>query len=64
MVYAITHTILPMSALTADIKADADNLQELVGQSRRAIIRVDALIATLHSRYGLDTSAPLKPSKH
>ena len=52
MVYAITHTILPMSALTADIKVDVDNLQELVGQSRRAIIRVDALITALHSRYG------------
>ena len=57
MVYTITHTILPTSALTADLEADVDNLQELIRQSRRAIIRVDALIAVLHSRYGLSTPA-------
>ena len=57
MVYAVTHTILPTSALTADLEADVDNLQELIRQSRRAIIRVDALIAALHSRYGLSTPA-------
>ena len=60
MVYAIAHTILPTSALTADIKADADKLQELIGQSRRAISRVDALITILHCRYGLDTSVITK----
>ena len=60
MVYAITHTILPASALAADLEADVDNLQELIRQSRRAIIRVDALIAALHSRYGLSTPAVAK----
>ena len=60
MVYAITHTILPASALTADLEADVNNLQELIRQSRRAIIRVDALIAVLHSRYGLSIPAVAK----
>ena len=60
MVYTVTHTILPTSALTADLEADVDNLQELIRQSRRAIIRVDTLIAALHSRYGLSTPAVAK----